>query len=152
MKDGRFGTRRYHNLGLAHACKRACTPRLAATPVPALRIPPLPPAPWNCKAQLHAIRDWMPPSTLEVLHSYRHIYRTSLQSVQYSSPARHVLRKLVNNAYRNNGASNFDAQRIKNTLTFLQCAAKERGLEHKLQKTLIHTWWSGGSTKTMRGE
>ena len=83
----------------------------------------------------------MSASRQEILRSYRHLYRRSLHAVQYATPARYTLKILLENAYRNGNAADYDAQKISNTLTFLDGAAKEKGLEHKLLKNLLHTWY-----------
>ena len=83
----------------------------------------------------------MIPSSQEIVSSYRHLYRHAMYAVQYAVPARHTLRVLLRNAYRTGNAADFDAQRINNTVTFLEGAAKERGLEHRLLKNLLHTWF-----------
>ncbi|MCJ1458874.1 hypothetical protein MMC28_009248 [Mycoblastus sanguinarius] len=79
--------------------------------------------------------------TSNIVQSYRNLYRHALHAVQYSSPARYTLRSLLRNAYRTKTAADFDAEKIKNTLTFLHYAGKEKGLEHRLLKNLLHVWW-----------
>lgn len=83
----------------------------------------------------------MIPSSQEIVRSYRQVYRHALHAVQYAAPARYTLRILLDNAYRTGDAADFDAQKIKNTLTFLEGAAKEKGLEHRILKNLLHTWY-----------
>ena len=80
-------------------------------------------------------------SSQEIVRSYRHIFRRGLYAVQYAAPARFTLKILLENAYRTGNAADFDAQKINNTLTFLEGAAKEKGLEHKILKNLLHTWY-----------
>ncbi|KAF6227733.1 hypothetical protein HO173_012063 [Letharia columbiana] len=71
-----------------------------------------------------------------------------MYAVQYAAPARHTLRILLDNAYRTGNAADFDAQKITNTVTFLEGAAREKGLEHRVLKSLLHTWfWSVNSGK-----
>ena len=77
----------------------------------------------------------------EVLHAYRQLYRASLRAIQYASPARHTLRKLIDTEFRLNKLHDFDRIRVDNTLIFLDGAAKVRGLEHRIVKTLLHVWW-----------
>lgn len=72
----------------------------------------------------------------EVIHGYRHLYRSLLQAVQYASPARHTARDQLRTAFRERGAT-WDATGVKRTLWFLRAAAKERGLEHKIVKNLL---------------
>lgn len=77
----------------------------------------------------------------EIVRSYRQLYRHGLHAVQYAAPARYTLKILLENQYRTGNAADFDAQKISNTLTFLNGAAKEKGLEHKILKNLLHTWF-----------
>lgn len=67
---------------------------------------------------------------------YRCLYRSALRAVQYSIPARFVVRDQLRAAFRTDGAvlSKEVAQR---TNWFLHAAAKERGLEHKVLKNLV---------------
>lgn len=83
-------------------------------------------------------------NTREIVRSYRSIYREALHATQYSAPARGTLRRVLNNAYRLNKASDYDPYRVKNTVAFLRCATQEKGLEHRMLKSLLHTWhWKG---------
>lgn len=71
-----------------------------------------------------------------------------MYAVQYAAPAKYTLKTLLANAYRTGNAADFDSQKISNTLTFLDGAAKEKGLEHKILKNLLHTWyWEVGHGK-----
>ncbi|TVY48367.1 UPF0593 mitochondrial protein [Lachnellula occidentalis] len=76
---------------------------------------------------------------LELIHSYRHMYRALLRGVQFSKPARYVARDQLREAYRNGKPSNFDSRKIERTLVFLDGAARETGLEHKILKNLLLT-------------
>ncbi|TVY29704.1 hypothetical protein LHYA1_G000946 [Lachnellula hyalina] len=76
---------------------------------------------------------------LELIHSYRHMYRALLRGVQFSKPARYVARDQLREAYRNGKPGNFDNAKIQRTLEFLDGAAKETGLEHKILKNLLLT-------------
>lgn len=78
---------------------------------------------------------------LEIVRSYRNLYRHALRAVQYSSPARYTLKSHLRLAYRSNGAEAFCSLKIDNTLLFLKHAAEVRGLEHRLLKSLLHVWW-----------
>ncbi|KAL7934910.1 hypothetical protein V8C35DRAFT_300150 [Trichoderma chlorosporum] len=75
-------------------------------------------------------------STLEITHAYRGLYRGLLRAVQYSAPARYVVRDQLRAAFRERDAS-LDREGVKRTVWFLEAAAKERGLEHKILKNLI---------------
>lgn len=72
---------------------------------------------------------------------YRRIYRQGLRAVQYSSPARHVLRQQLNHAFRTGKQTDLHAQKIENTILFLENATRETGLEHRILKNLLHVWW-----------
>lgn len=76
---------------------------------------------------------------LELIHSYRHMYRALLRGVQFSKPARYVALDQLREAYRNSKPSNFDSRKIQRTLEFLHGAAKERGFEHKILRNLLLT-------------
>lgn len=88
----------------------------------------------------------------EVAGSYRKLYRQALHAVQYSSPARYTVRDHLRLAFRSNAPETFDSSRIANTLLFLKYAADERGLEHRLLKTLVHVWWWQGYRHKQRKE
>ena len=82
------------------------------------------------------------PNKSEILQAYRQLYRHGLRAVQYASPARYTLRHQLNQAFRQGDIKDFDAQKIKNTILFLKCASKAKGLEHRILKTLLHVrWW-----------
>lgn len=88
-----------------------------------------------------------------VVHAYRHILRHGLRAIQFSKPARFTLVDRLRAAFRKGTASNFDQQKITNTLEFLRYAAKENGLEHKIVKNLLFVWWNqdkGGRSATTK--
>lgn len=72
----------------------------------------------------------------DVVHAYRHLYRGLLRAVQFSSPARYVARDQLRAAFREAGAV-WDAEAAKRTLWFVEAAARERGLEHRVLKNLL---------------
>lgn len=81
-------------------------------------------------------------SNVSVIHAYRHLYRGLLKAVQYSTPARYIARDQLRAAFREAPTSietstPWDAEGIKRTLWFLNAAAKEKGMEHKILKNLI---------------
>ncbi|KAG6128379.1 hypothetical protein E4U38_005721 [Claviceps purpurea] len=76
-------------------------------------------------------------STTDIIHAYRTLYRTLLQAVQYSSPARYVARDQLRKAFRASPAAPFNHEGIKRTIWFLQAAAREKGLEHRVLKNLL---------------
>ena len=96
---------------------------------------------FDAEARICNHRVLMSPSSQEIVRSYRILYRHALHAVQYAAPARHTLRVQLENAYRTGNAADFDAQKVNNTVTFLEGAAKEKGLEHKILKSLLHTWF-----------
>lgn len=81
-------------------------------------------------------------SKQDIIHAYRHLYRQGLRAVQYSKPARYTLRDRLRLAFRKASASDFDTQKINNTLEFLQYATIQNGLEHKIVKNLLFVWWN----------
>ncbi|KAF4948321.1 hypothetical protein FGADI_9793 [Fusarium gaditjirri] len=72
----------------------------------------------------------------EIRHAYRNLYRNLLKAVQYTIPARFVARDQLRTAFREPGAT-YDGRGIKRTIWFLQAAAREKGLEHKILKNLL---------------
>lgn len=80
-------------------------------------------------------------SRADILLAYRHIYKGLLHAVQYSKPARYVAQERVRSAFRSGTADDYDALKISRTVELLDHAAKARGLEHRIVKHLMHTWW-----------
>ncbi|KAE9375428.1 DUF1763-domain-containing protein [Stipitochalara longipes BDJ] len=82
------------------------------------------------------------PSSQEVIHAYRHLYRGLLHAVQFSKPARYVARDQLRKAFRMEHPSTFNQEKIGRTVEFLGFAAKETGLEHRIVRNLLHTaYW-----------
>jgi hypothetical protein len=77
-------------------------------------------------------------SQTDVIHDYRSLYRGLLRAVQFSKPARFTARDQLRRAFRERGAR-YDAEGIKRTGWFLDAAAREAGLEHKIMKNLLRT-------------
>ena len=77
----------------------------------------------------------------EIVLAYRHLHQHLLRAVQYSSPARYVVRDRIREVFRNSPPESFDALRIARTLEFLENATKVAGLEHRIVKNLVHVWW-----------
>lgn len=89
-------------------------------------------------------------SKQEIVHAYRHLYRHGLRAVQYSKPARYTLRDRIRRAFRKGLPTDYDPQKVENTIELLQYATKENGMEHKIVKNLLFIWWSqdqGGKGK-----
>ncbi|KAL6864198.1 hypothetical protein J3F83DRAFT_715994 [Trichoderma novae-zelandiae] len=83
---------------------------------------------------------------LDITHAYRRLYRSLLQAVRYSAPARYVVRDQLRAAFRERGATAaaLDGEGVKRTVWFLQAAARERGLEHRILKNLVRVRLEGG--------
>lgn len=93
----------------------------------------------------------MTPSTPEIIQAYRQLLRQALHAVQYSSPARYVVKDQLNHAFRSSTEADFNPDRVRNTVQFLENATKERGLEHHILKNLLHVrWWDTKSQKRRR--
>ncbi|KAL8645065.1 MAG: hypothetical protein Q9210_006916 [Variospora velana] len=94
----------------------------------------------------------MPPaaSKYDIVKSYRDLYRSGLHAVQFSSPSRYTLKSHLRLAYRSNDTNSFNPVKVKNTLLFLKHAAEQRGLEHRLLKSLLHVWWWQETTSRQR--
>ncbi|KAL7941684.1 hypothetical protein V8C42DRAFT_334467 [Trichoderma barbatum] len=75
-------------------------------------------------------------SKLDITHAYRSLYRGLLRAVQHSAPARYVVRDQLRAAFRERDAA-LDKEGVKRTVWFLEAAAKEKGLEHKILKNLV---------------
>lgn len=83
----------------------------------------------------------MCPTKTEILHAYRSLYRSGLFAIQYSTPARYIYRDRLRRAFRASPISDFEPQRIANTLEFLDGAAKSTGMEHHVLKNVLHVWF-----------
>ena len=79
------------------------------------------------------------PSSQELVHAYRHLYRGLLRAVQYSKPARYSARDQLRDAFRKEDPTAFNKAKVERTIEFLRLAAQETGLEHKLVKNLLYT-------------
>lgn len=91
---------------------------------------------------LHLKPKMSPPSSLDVIHAYRNLYRASLHAVQYSKPNRYTVRNQLRRSFRKEHPLSFNPAKIERTIEFLKLAASERGLEHRVVKSLLHTkWW-----------
>lgn len=74
----------------------------------------------------------------EVLHAYRHLYRAALRAVCYSQPASTVARDQLRRAFRDK-TNTFNKNTVRRTVWFLKNAARERGTEHRIVKSLVFT-------------
>ncbi|KAK3320899.1 hypothetical protein B0T19DRAFT_252309 [Cercophora scortea] len=78
-------------------------------------------------------------STPELVQAYRKLYRAGLRAVQFSTPSRYAFRDQLRDAFRDKKGT-FDAEGIRRTVWFLNAAAQERGLEHKILKNIIRVY------------
>ncbi|KAF2767952.1 DUF1763-domain-containing protein [Teratosphaeria nubilosa] len=84
------------------------------------------------------------PTPHDLITAYRHLLRHSLHAVQYSKPARYVVRDRLRANFRSSTPDDFDAAKVQRTLEFLDGAAKTRGIEHKVLQNLCYVWWERG--------
>ena len=82
-------------------------------------------------------------SNTEIIHAYRKLLRAGLRAVQFSKPARYSLTAQLRTAFRERGAA-FQPEAIRRTVWFLNAAAQERGLEHRIVKNLVAVAWLRG--------
>ncbi|OTB04169.1 hypothetical protein M426DRAFT_164462 [Hypoxylon sp. CI-4A] len=75
---------------------------------------------------------------LKIIHAYRHLYRGLLHAVQFSKPARYIARDKIRTAFRDEQAK-LDPRSTARTLRFLEAAARSRGIEHNVLRSLLLT-------------
>lgn len=80
-------------------------------------------------------------TNVEVIHAYRHLLRAGLRAVQFSKPARFTLRDQLRDSFRDPQAPPLEIDRVERTVEFLNAAASEKGLEHRIVKNLIRVEW-----------
>jgi hypothetical protein len=87
------------------------------------------------------------PTTTQLIHAYRNLFRAGLKAVQYSTPARYSIRDKLRRAFRppeeyRSEKTVFDQEAIDNTVQFLEAAAANKGTEHKIVKNLcdVYHW------------
>src|SRR6266498_6148362 len=82
-------------------------------------------------------------SAERIVAGYRSLYRHGLRAVHYSKPARFVLRDILRTAFRTETAQDYDDVKVQNTLQFLDLAAREQAMEHKVLKNILHVrYWT----------
>ena len=86
----------------------------------------------------------MPSTQQDYIYAYRGLYRALLHAVQYAKPARYIGRDMLRNEFRKGNPATFDQARINNTIGFLNLAAKEAGLEHRLVKNMLRVEYERG--------
>ncbi|KAL2195819.1 hypothetical protein P885DRAFT_39199 [Corynascus similis CBS 632.67] len=79
-------------------------------------------------------------TTTELVHAYRRLLRAGLRAVQFSKPSRSTVTAKLREGFRDPGAK-FDPERIRRTVWFLNAAAQQRGLEHRIVKNLCRVHW-----------
>ncbi|KAE8452781.1 hypothetical protein EG329_013053 [Mollisiaceae sp. DMI_Dod_QoI] len=82
------------------------------------------------------------PDPIAIVHAYRNLYRGLLRGIQFSKPARYVVRNQLRDAFRKGHPSMFNQEKIDRTIEFLALATQYRGLEHRILRNLIHTNFS----------
>ena len=86
------------------------------------------------------------PSKTELIHAYRRLLRAGLRAVQFSKPARYALTGQLRAAFRDKEGA-FEPEAIRRTVWFLNAAARERGLEHRIVKNLVAVAWQRSRAK-----
>lgn len=103
---------------------------------------PLSPAPARS-----VVRDVARP-LLSQRSAYRRLYRTALQAVRYSTPARYQVRSILRDSFRNLTPAAFSQRRIENTISFLKQAGNHNGYEHKILRNILHVrYWKDNPKK-----
>lgn len=87
-----------------------------------------------------------PPTPTTLLHAYRHLLRAALRAVQFSKPARYVVRDRIREGFQpprttTATTTHYDAERVRRTVWFLNAAAAEAGLESRILKSLVRVAW-----------
>jgi hypothetical protein len=87
-----------------------------------------------------------PPATpTTLLHAYRHLLRAALRAVQFSKPARYVVRDQIREGFEVSRTTkvpaSYDPERVRRTVWFLKAAAQEAGLESRILKNLVRVAW-----------
>lgn len=82
------------------------------------------------------------PSQQAILQAYRALYKSCLYACRYSHPSRNILRNQLRTAFRKSSAAEYDSERIKNTLEFMNGAGRAVGIESKILKgmTEVEYW------------
>lgn len=74
-------------------------------------------------------------SNPDLLHAYRRLLRAGLRAVQFSKPSCWTLTAQLREGFRDPRGT-LDAEKVRRTVWFLNAAAQQRGLEHKILKNL----------------
>lgn len=76
----------------------------------------------------------------DLIHAYRRLLRAGLRAVQFSQPSRSTITARLREGFRD-PRGEFDAERVRRTVWFLNAAAQQRGLEHRILKNLCRVHW-----------
>ena len=79
-------------------------------------------------------------SNPNLLHAYRHLLRAGLRAIQFSQPSRSTFTQRMREGFRDVEGT-FDAERARRTVWFLNAAAQQRGIEHRILKNLCRVHW-----------
>jgi hypothetical protein len=79
-------------------------------------------------------------STPDLLHAYRRLLRAGLRAVQFSQPSSATITAQLRAGFRD-PKGEFDPERVRKTVWFLNAAAQQRGLEHRILKNLCRVQW-----------
>lgn len=88
------------------------------------------------------------PTPTTLLHAYRHLLRAALRAVQFSKPARYIVRDQIREGFELPRTTTikvptppYDPERVRRTVWFLKAAAHEAGLESRILKSLVRVAW-----------
>ncbi|KAK3297655.1 uncharacterized protein B0H64DRAFT_441100 [Chaetomium fimeti] len=76
----------------------------------------------------------------DLVQAYRKLLRAGLRAVQFAQPSRTTLTRQLRAGFRDPRGT-FDLQRVRHTVWFLNAAAQQRGLEHRILKNLCRVHW-----------
>lgn len=87
-------------------------------------------------------------ATVSLHSAYRQLYRTALQAVRYSGPARYQVRSILRDSFRNSPPAAFSQRRVENTISFLEQAREHNGYEHMILRNILHVrYWKDNLKK-----
>lgn len=87
---------------------------------------------------------------VQVVSAYRRLLRTSLHAVRFASPAKHLIRHILRDSFRDSPAAAFNSRRIEKTIKFLEQAGEHNGFQHKILKNILHVRWWRDHKKEMK--
>lgn len=88
---------------------------------------------------------------VQIIHAYRQLYRHGLRAVQFSKPARYVLRDRLRASFREENAK-LDSSGVDRTIQFFEAAQRSRGPEHKVLKNLLFVAFHRYEGRTLKGK